>query len=72
MIRIKTYLVIFFVLLYGISAYAQVSPAPDDGKPKKKLKIALEKLAQKVQDINDDEEFVATPAKGWYAIMRQV
>jgi peptidoglycan LD-endopeptidase LytH len=73
LIRIKTYLVIIFILLYGISAFAQVSPVPEDDSPrKKKLKIALEKLAQKVQDLNDDEEFVATPAKGWYAIMRQV
>jgi peptidoglycan LD-endopeptidase LytH len=56
-----------------ISLYAQASPFPEGNKPKKKiLKIALSKLADKVRDINDDEEFIATPAKGWYAIMRQV
>jgi murein DD-endopeptidase MepM/ murein hydrolase activator NlpD len=54
-----------------VNIFAQ--PVPEDDKPKKKkLKISLEKLAQKVQDINDDEEFLPTPAKGWYAIMRQV
>lgn len=73
MSRIKILLVLLLISLYGISAFAQVSPEPFDEKPKKKkLKIALDKLAQKVRDINDDEEFVASPAKGWYAIMRQV
>lgn len=62
-----------FVSLSSIGAYARLSPEPDDGKPKKKkFKIALEKLSQKVKDINDDEEFIVTPAKGWYAIMKQV
>jgi peptidoglycan LD-endopeptidase LytH len=71
--RVKIYIVIFFVLINGINVLAQTSPIPEDEKPKKKiLKIALDKLAEKVQDINDDEEFLATPAKGWYAIMRQV
>lgn len=73
MIRIKTYFVLFFVLLYGTGVYAQVSPVPEDEKPKKKkLKINLVKLAEKVHDINNDEEFQDSPAKDWYAIMRQV
>lgn len=71
--RIIIFIALFFVLFYGITAYAQTSPEPEDGKPKKKkLKIALVKLAQKVKDLNDDEEFLSSPAKGWYAIMRQV
>lgn len=60
-------------MLIQWNVFAQTSPMPEDDKPKKKiLKISLDKLAQKVQDINDDEEFLATPARGWYAIMRQV
>jgi peptidoglycan LD-endopeptidase LytH len=71
--RLKIFAVLFIILIYGICVNAQSTPLPEDDKPKKKvLKIALEKLAQKVKDINDDEEFLATPAKGWYAIMRQV
>lgn len=71
--RIRIFLILLFVSLSSIGAYARLSPEPDDGKPKKKkFKIALEKLSQKVKDINDDEEFIVTPAKGWYAIMKQV
>lgn len=73
MYRIKKYIIFVFIFFVQVSLYAQASPLPEDDKPKKKkLKIALSKLADKVKDINDDEEFVATPAKGWYAIMRQV
>ncbi|MFA5403961.1 MAG: M23 family metallopeptidase [Ignavibacteria bacterium] len=71
--RLKIFLFLFFISLYGISVYAQVIPQPEDDKPRKKiLKIALDKLGQKVRDLNDDEEYADTPAKGWFAIMRQV
>lgn len=71
--RIKILFLLFFISLYGINIYAQSVPTPDDESPrKKKLKISLDKLGQKVRDLSDDEEFSDTPAKGWYAIMRQV
>ena len=73
MIKIRTHIILIFLFLLQVSLFAQASPYPEDDKPKKKiLKIDLKKLSQKVQDISDDEEFLETPAKGWYAIMRQV
>lgn len=69
----KINIILFFVFLVNAGLLAQATPSPEDEKPKKKiLKIALNKLAQKVQDLSDDIEFKDTPAKGWYAIMRQV
>lgn len=69
--RIKILLVLFFI--YGTFIFAQVSTNPNNEKPKKKrLNINLIKLAEQIHDINDDEEFKDSPAKGWYAIMRQV
>jgi len=69
----KINIILFFVFLVNAGLFAQASPDPEDEKPKKKiLKISLKKLAEKVHDISDDEEFKITPAKGWYAIMRQV
>jgi hypothetical protein len=73
LIKIKVHIILAFLFLLQVSLFAQSSPLPEDDKPKKKiLKVDLKKLAQKVQDISDDEEFIVSPARGWYAIMRQV
>ena len=69
----RLYILLALVIFIQTGIYAQATPLPEEDKPKKKiLKLDLRKLSDKVQDINDDEEFKVSPAKGWYAIMRQV
>ena len=69
----KKYFFILSILLCTSVLFAQSAPTVFDDKPKKKIiKPALAKLSEKVNDISTDEEFAESPAKGWYAIMRQV